>query len=66
MVRGAGTVRIPAFGLPPSVTLVAEGPTPGSRGADVPFRFENGTLVFELTPRLTGRWIYVVPKETPQ
>jgi hypothetical protein len=65
MVRGAGTVRIPAIGLPPSVALVAQGPTPGSRGADVPSRLENGTLVFEITPQLNGRWIYVVPKETP-
>jgi hypothetical protein len=66
MVRGAGAVRIPAIGLPPSVTLVAQGPKPGSRGADVPFRLENGTLVFEIAPQLNGRWIYVVPKETPR
>lgn len=64
MVRGAGAVRIPATGLPASVTLAAQGQTPGSRGANVPFRFENGTLVFEITPQLNGRWIYVVPKET--
>ena len=66
MVRGAGSVRIPATGLPPSVTLVAQGPTPGSRGADVPFRLEDGALAFEIAPHLNGQWIYVVPKETPR
>lgn len=66
MVRGAGAVRIPAISLPPSANLVAQGPTPGSRGADVPFRFEDGALAFEIAPQLNGRWIYVVPKETPR
>jgi hypothetical protein len=58
MVHGAGEVRIPAAGLPASVELVVQGPTPGSRGAVLPCRVENGTLIFTAGP---GTWLYVVP-----
>jgi hypothetical protein len=64
MARGSGAVRIPAAGLPGSIALVAQGPAPGSRGADVAFRLENGAIAFDLAPELSGRWIYVVSKET--
>jgi hypothetical protein len=60
-VRGAGAVRIPAAGIPAPFALVVEGPTPGSRGAGVLFRFEKGSIIFEATPQLSGRWIYVIP-----
>jgi len=62
MASGQGTVRIPAagLGLPQKLTLYAEGPKPGSRGAQVPCRRENGSLVFEATRELSGRWLYGV------
>ena len=66
MVRGSGGVRIPTAGLPPSFSLIAQGPTPGSRGADVSFRLANGAIVFEAGGELNGRWIYVVTKEAPR
>ncbi|HOT51321.1 MAG TPA: hypothetical protein PLI07_10085, partial [Candidatus Hydrogenedentes bacterium] len=61
MAHGQGVLRIPAETLPESVTLFAEGPKPGSRGAVIPFQRENGALVFTVTPELSGRWIYAVP-----
>jgi hypothetical protein len=62
LVRGEGTVRIPAAGLPPSVQLVVEGPRPGSRGAVLPSRLEAGALVFRSTPSIAGRWLFAVPQ----
>ncbi len=59
LAAGSGTVRIPS--APPDVELFAEGPTPGSRGAAVPVRRENGALLFDLTPAISGRWLYAVP-----
>jgi hypothetical protein len=59
--NGEGTARIPAPGLPESVKLFAEGPTPGSRGEEISFTREGDTLVIP-GPQKTGmRWIYVVP-----
>ena len=58
LVSGEGTVRIPASG----VELVAEGTTPGSRGAKVESKQEGGTLVFTVTGPLSGKWIYGVKK----
>jgi hypothetical protein len=55
--HGSGTIRIPSAAVPGNVELVAEGPTPGSRGEPVPSRREGDALVFEAT----GRWVYVVP-----
>lgn len=60
LAAGAGTVRIPGIATP--VDLVAEGPAPGSRGASVPVRRENGALLFDLTPAISGRWLYAVPR----
>jgi len=62
-VRGAGAVRIPAGSISSPFALAVEGPTPGSRGASVPFRIEKGSIIFEATPQLNGRWIYLIPKE---
>jgi hypothetical protein len=59
-VSGTGTVRIPAAGLPAELALFVEGPKPGSRGARVACRRENGALVFEATQELRGRWLYGV------
>jgi len=61
-VRGGGIVRIPtAADLSAGVTLVAEGPKPGSRGETVPAEQRDGALVFTVTPELSGRWVYAVP-----
>lgn len=62
-VRGSGTVHIPAAGIAEPVSLVAEGAKPGSRGPAVPAALEHGTLTFHLTPQLSGRWLYVVPRD---
>ena len=55
---GPGPVRIPLVGLPDAVHLVAQGPTPGSRGKPIESRVEDGRLVFE---KGAWPWIYVVP-----
>jgi hypothetical protein len=60
-VHGSGTVRIPSAAVPSDVELVAEGPTPGSRGEAVPSRREGNALVFEATGPASGRWLYAVP-----
>jgi hypothetical protein len=59
LAQGAGTVRVPAGGLPPRVALWVEGSTPGSRGAKVASRREGDALVFE-SGDSQGRWVYVV------
>ncbi len=58
MAYGQGVLRIPAETLPETIELVAEGPKPGVRGAVIPFQRENGSLVFTITPEVSGRWIY--------
>lgn len=59
-VRGAGRVRIPATGWPAECELVAEGAKPGSRGKPVAARREGGAVVFDVTPEVSGRTVYVV------
>jgi hypothetical protein len=59
LAQGAGTVRVPAAGLPPSVAPWTEGPKPGSRGTAVAPRREGETLVFEAGDT-QGRLVYVV------
>ena len=59
-VSGAGTVRVPAAGLPAELALYSEGAKPGSRGERVPCRRENGALVFTATEELAHRWLYAV------
>jgi len=61
MTSGQGTVRLPAAAVPGDVELLAEGPTPGSRGAAIPSRREDGALVFDATDATAGRWVYGVP-----
>ncbi|MHB8955070.1 MAG: hypothetical protein ACYC4U_19010 [Pirellulaceae bacterium] len=61
VVHGQGTVRIPLADLPTNLTIVAEGPTPGSRGHDVASRIENGLLILELGPNDSGRRLWGVP-----
>jgi hypothetical protein len=59
VVHGAGKISIPVPSLTGPVDLVAEGGTPGSRGATVPSRVENGVLSFT-----GGGSFYVVPRAT--
>ncbi len=61
MVHGSGVVRLPAVDLPDGLQIVAEGPTPGSRGEVVPSRRENGEIVVTVAPAQSGRWMYGVP-----
>jgi hypothetical protein len=60
LVSGTGKVRIPAAGLPASLTLFAEGPKPGSRGERIPCTREGAAVVFSATTELRGRWLYGV------
>lgn len=58
VVHGGGKVSIPVPGLTGPVDLIAEGGTPGSRGATVPSRVENGVLSFTTG----GGNLYVAPR----
>jgi hypothetical protein len=60
MAHGRGVVRIPAAGLPADLSLFLEGETPGSRGEPLASRREKGALVFTITEKESGRWIYGV------
>lgn len=61
MAYGTGKVRIPVAALTvPKLTLYAQGPTPGSRGEQVPSSTDDDSLTFEVTQALSGRWIYGV------
>jgi hypothetical protein len=62
MARGSGPVRIPAAGISGPVSLIAEGASPGSRGAEVAGQLDQGAVGFTLNPDLNGRWIFVVPR----
>jgi hypothetical protein len=59
-VSGTGKVRVPAAGLPASLTLYAEGPKPGSRGERIACTREGDALIFQATKELRGRWLYGV------
>lgn len=61
IAEGEGTVRIPLVGVSTPVELVAEGSTPGSRGAEIPCRVENDRLVFTASKEIQGRPLYVAP-----
>jgi len=59
---GAGTLRVPAPGLPAAVKVFVEGPAPGSRGAEVPCHLQDGVLSVQINESVTvGRWLYVTP-----
>jgi len=60
--RGAARIRVPLAETPPRFDVIAEGPTPGSRGKLVPSRLENGAVAVEVTPEISGRWLYLVPR----
>ena len=56
----AGEVRIPIPEPSPAVRVIAEGPKPGSRGADVPFREEAGRVIVDASS-LASKCLYLVP-----
>jgi hypothetical protein len=58
VVLSQGQVRIPLGDLPGNVQVVAEGPTPGSRGHAVSARIEADTLVLDIGPNDVGRWLW--------
>ena len=58
IVLGQGTVRIPSADLPRNLEIIAEGPTPGSRGHVVTSRVEDNTLVLDIGPNDSGRWLW--------
>jgi hypothetical protein len=60
MAHGTGKLSIPTAGLPKVGKIVAEGGTPGSRGAEIPMRIEGGDLLVEITPEISGRWLFGV------
>jgi len=59
-VEGAGEVRVPVAGLSGALQAFVEGPTLGSKGGEVPIARNDGVLTLNLTPELSGRWIYLV------
>ena len=63
IVHGQGTIRIPLADLPRNLEIIAEGATPGSRGHGVTSRIEDNTLVLDIGPNDSGRWLWGVPKE---
>ncbi len=62
MVHGQGQLRIPKADLPEDIEMVAEGSTPGSRGHAVASRWENGTLMVEMSAKESGRWLWGLPR----
>ena len=59
-VNGPGPVHVPLVADTPAIQIVAEGPTPGSRGQAVPFKREAGGRVLTVDQPIAGRWMYVV------
>lgn len=62
MVHGTGRVKIPICEISTPVELVVEGTAPGSRGETVPCTAEGQSLVFDVTDRCSGKWLYVIPR----
>jgi hypothetical protein len=60
LLHGQGTLRIPATHLPKDLRVYAEGSIPGSRGELLPTRRDGDTLVLEVPPAASGRWLYGV------
>lgn len=60
-VHGAARLTLSERLFPQAFRLFLEGATPGSRGREVPFRREEGKVVIDVLPELSGRWIFVVP-----
>ncbi len=61
-VHGAARLMLPDSLFPARFRLFLEGATPGSKGREMPCRRENGRVIIEVLPDLSGRWIFVVPE----
>ena len=62
-IGGLGAVRIPFHGLPEKARLYAEGPLPGSKGAEASFQRDGTALVLRTTPAESARRIWIAPEE---
>lgn len=62
VIQGTGNVRLPATGLPAAVRLFAEGPTPGSKGDEVPHERIEQAIAIDVTPAISGRRLWIVPQ----
>lgn len=60
--QGEGELRLPVPDLPETVEAYAQGPIPGSQGAALTVRVENGLLIVNAEAKFANQWIYVVPK----
>lgn len=60
-VHGAARLMLSEKLFPRAFRLYLEGTTPGSKGRELPFRREEGKVVIDVLPELSGRWIFVVP-----
>ncbi len=63
--HGEGELRLPLSDVQGPVEACAQGPTPGSRGAALTVRLEEGTLVVTAEKKFANRWIYVFPTAAP-
>ncbi|OQB38332.1 MAG: hypothetical protein BWY09_01366 [Candidatus Hydrogenedentes bacterium ADurb.Bin179] len=52
-------------GVQGRVEVCAQGPTPGSRGAALTVRVENGLLIVNAEAKFANHWIYVIPPAAP-
>jgi hypothetical protein len=59
-VHGAARLMLSETLFPHEFQLFLEEATPGSKGREVPFRREGGRVIIEVSPELSGRWIFVV------
>lgn len=66
LVHGTGRLTLPERLFPESFRLFTQGATPGSRGEEVPFQREGGRVIIEITPAVSGRWMFVVPVVAPR
>ncbi len=60
--QGEGELRVPMPGVQEQVETCAQGPAPGSRGAALTVRVENGLLIVNAEAKFANHWIYVIPK----
>ncbi|MBZ0171132.1 MAG: hypothetical protein K8E66_02005, partial [Phycisphaerales bacterium] len=61
LAHGNGTLRISAADIPADAVVVAQGATPGSRGAVVESVREGDFLLVTIGPGSSGRWLFAGP-----
>jgi len=60
MAQTPGRLSIPVATTATAMKVYAEGPTPGSRGNELPCELRKGTLVIDVTEQAAGRWLYAI------